>query len=293
VEIHTAGQRQLRPEDLRGGYSIQGKGAMDKPTAPKTAWPLHIQEIKQRTLTLLEDCARKAEPFGFFLNTERVTEIMRSGAAESFRAIVEYCESQPDFLAEQLDEIANETVTATLCLTPLLFRSSLYKESVPAIREALKAELQAVLRQRKERAGAFSKRDQVGAGGASGDKSNLGEAGPPVSAGKLKGKGRKRGPKPLDHRSTVRVAEIVARVAPDGDWRLKLNDVGYALDHGVCTAPDPEVCDVSDHEKIPVPRRWSKNQNTWLSPPDRATMVKAIEYRLEIAGKNLIKKTLS
>ncbi len=266
---------------------------MDKPITPKTAWPLHVQEIKQRTITLLEDCARQAGPFGFLLNTDRVTEIMRSGAAESFRAIVKYCESQPDFLPEQFDEIADQTVTETLCLAPILFfRSSRYKESVPAIREALKAELQAVLRQRKERAGAFSKTGQGGGLGPSEDKSSEGRAGPAVNAGKSEGKGRKRGPKP-DHESAVRVAEIVTRLAPDGDWRSKLDDVGYALDHGVCNAPEPEICDVSDHEKIPVPGRWRRNQNTWLSPPDRATMVKAIEYRLENAGKNPIKKTLS
>jgi len=269
---------------------------MDKPTVLKTAWPLHVQEIKQRTITLLEDCARKAEPLGLFLDTERVTEIMRSGAAESFRAIVKYCESQPDFLPEQLDDIADETVTETLRLAPIrFFKASRYKESIPAIREALKAELQAVLRQRRERAGAFSKTDQGGAMGPSGDKSNAGGAGPAVNAGKSEGKGRKRGPKP-DHKSAVRVAEIVtrvARVAPDADWRSKLDDVGYALDHGVCAAPDPEVCDISDHEKIPLPRGWSRKQNTWLNPPDRATMVKAIEYRLEIALKKPITETLS
>ena len=71
------------------------------------------------------------------------------------------------------------------------------------------------------------------------------------------GKGRKRGPKP-DHKSAARLAEIVARVAPDGDWRSKLDELGPALYHGVCHASDPETCVASDHEKIPLPRGWSQ-----------------------------------
>jgi hypothetical protein len=41
-------------------------------------------------------------------------------------------------------------------------------------------------------------------------------------------KGRKRGPKP-DDKTALRVAEIVAREAPDGDWRSKLDAVCEAL----------------------------------------------------------------
>ena len=89
--------------------------------------------------------------------------------------------------------------------------------------------------------------------------------------------GRRRGPKP-DYDTPARVAEIVRRVAPDGDWRSKIDDVVLALDHGVCHASDPETCD-EDHEKIPLPRGWSN----WANPPDHDTMVKAIEYRLKVA----------
>jgi FKBP-type peptidyl-prolyl cis-trans isomerase 2 len=123
---------------------------MDKSTTPKTAWPLNVQEIKQQTVTILENCALTGEPLGFFIDIDRVTEIMRSGAAALFRAMVkDHEESQPDFLPEQLEELADETVTATLRLAPFRLAKSLrYKESVPAIREALRAELQAVLRQR-------------------------------------------------------------------------------------------------------------------------------------------------
>jgi hypothetical protein len=72
-----------------------------------------------------------------------------------------------------------------------------------------------------------------------------------------------------------------------------VDDVGDALDHGVCTASDPTACDASDHEKIPPPRGWRNKRCGWSNPPDRATMVKAIEYRLEIARKKPITETLS
>ena len=121
------------------------------------------------------------------------------------------------------------------------------------------------------------------------------EAGPTASGtnpAESHGKGRKRGPKP-DHEAASRVAEIVARVASNCEWRSKLNELGEALAHGVCSASDPEICDVSDHEKVPLPRGWKLKGHNWLNPPDRATMVKAIEYRLEIARKKPTNETLS
>jgi hypothetical protein len=81
----------------------------------------------------------------------------------------------------------------------------------------------------------------------------------------------------------VRVAEIVARVASDRDWRLTPDEIGEALDHGLCDAPDWSACDSPDHEKIPLPRGWKKKGADWLNPPDRATLVKAIVYRLKLA----------
>jgi hypothetical protein len=99
-----------------------------------------------------------------------------------------------------------------------------------------------------------------------------------------RGQGRKRGPKP-DPEGAANVADIVARVAPDGDWRSKLDELGAALDHGVCDASAPENCDASEHEKIRLPRGWRGKGKDWLDPPDRATMVKAIEYRLGTARK--------
>jgi hypothetical protein len=254
----------------KGGTSIPGiaKGAMDKPNTPKTAWPLRVQEIKQRTMTLLEDCARKGEPYGLLLNTDRVTEIMRSGAAESFRAIVEYCESQPGFLPEQFDEVADETVTATLGLAPIhFFRSSRYKESVPAIREALKSELHAVLRQRKERAGALS--DLGGVMGHSEDTSTASVAGPAVNAGKSEGKGRRYGP-PTDYETAARAKKIVDRIAGKERWRSRVED----------------ICDELDKKEVPRPKTWkAKGYGFWSTCAERHLVVEAIRHHLDNAKK--------
>lgn len=41
-----------------------------------------------------------------------------------------------------------------------------------------------------------------------------------------------------------------------------------------------------DHEKIPVPRGWEKKRASWSNPPDRATMIKAIDERLKKTRSN-------
>jgi hypothetical protein len=67
------------------------------------------------------------------------------------------------------------------------------------------------------------------------------------------------------------------------DWKTKLDDVGFALDHGICDAPDPEICDASGRLKIALPRGWKKEGHNWVSPPDNIRLVNAIEERLERA----------
>jgi hypothetical protein len=82
-------------------------------------------------------------------------------------------------------------------------------------------------------------------------------------------KGRKRGPKP-DFENAVRVAEIVVRVAPDGEWRSKLD----------------EACQALDEAQIPCPKKWRVKDRTclqWSDCIDRPILVKAIEYRLNLA----------
>ncbi len=126
--------------------------------------------------------------------------------------------------------------------------------------------------------GGFPETKQAGAVEPSMDESTRTGAGPAVNGmapAESDGKGRKRGPKP-DHEAASRVAEIVARVAPDGDWRPKLDD----------------ICEALDEAQIPSPPRWRKRDRScdgWAAYDERANAVKAIEYRLEIAKK--LKKT--
>jgi hypothetical protein len=126
--------------------------------------------------------------------------------------------------------------------------------------------------------GGFPETKQAGAAKPSMDESTRTGAGPAVNGmdpAESDGKGRKRGPKP-DHEAASRVAEIVARVAPDGDWRPKLDD----------------ICEALDEAQIPFPPRWRKRDRScdgWAAYDERANAVKAIEYRLEIATQR--KKT--
>lgn len=88
------------------------------------------------------------------------------------------------------------------------------------------------------------------------------------------GQGRKRGPKP-DYEGAARVAEIVARVAPDGEWRGNLDG----------------VCEALDEAAIPFPPKWRRERQCrcWADCLERPIAIKAIEYRLEIAKQR--KKT--
>ena len=74
----------------------------------------------------------------------------------------------------------------------------------------------------------------------------------------------KRGPKP-DYETATRVDAIVRNVAPDGDWRPKLD----------------EVCEALDQDGIPCPPRWRGRCQTkcWSDYPEKSTAVKAIEGR--------------
>jgi hypothetical protein len=89
----------------------------------------------------------------------------------------------------------------------------------------------------------------------------------------------KRGAKAITEEEACAVAEIVERVALDGDWLSKLDDVRYALDHGVCDAKNPDECDAEDHPKIALPRGWKDKKWDWFGA-DRAALVKAIKERL-------------
>ena len=94
------------------------------------------------------------------------------------------------------------------------------------------------------------------------------------------GTARRRGPR-RDLEGAVLIAEIVRRVAPNGDWRKKLDDIREAL----------------DESGIPCPTTWPENQNarSWSDCLEDAVVVKAIQYRLDVAkGRETpVTKTLS
>jgi hypothetical protein len=85
---------------------------------------------------------------------------------------------------------------------------------------------------------------------------------------KPKDRSRKRGPKP-DYETAVRVQAVVKRLAPDGDWRSKLDEISEAL----------------DEERIPFPQKWRRDRQCrcWSDCYDKSLVIKAIEYRLGTA----------
>jgi hypothetical protein len=106
-----------------------------------------ISTIEKQTGACLEGCA-PSDPFMamLLLDVDKVKQIMRASAAESFTARVEYYESQFSFSPAVLDDVIDETVDATLSLAPSRFGwGSRYKEAVPIIREELVAELRSIL----------------------------------------------------------------------------------------------------------------------------------------------------
>jgi hypothetical protein len=81
-------------------------------------------------------------------------------------------------------------------------------------------------------------------------------------------KATKRGPK-SDYATAVRVTNVVAGVAPDGNWRQKLD----------------EVCEALDKASVPFPALWRKREESegWRDYPGRQQAIKAIQSRLELA----------
>jgi hypothetical protein len=127
------------------------KEAMNELSTRKTRWSMHLHEIVNkigiRTRECLEECARGFPLMvGILLDLDRVKQIMRDSAAESFTARVEYYESQAGFSPASLDGIVDETVDATLDLAPMsLWMTPRYKEALPVIRQELVAELRSIL----------------------------------------------------------------------------------------------------------------------------------------------------
>jgi len=96
-----------------------------------------------------------------------------------------------------------------------------------------------------------------------------GLSGQPATISNPKGPGRKRGPKP-DYETAAHVAEIVARVAPDEDWRSKRE----------------EICEELDDAQIPIPSKWRREVppcRSWSEQLDRQKLLKVISYRCQQA----------
>jgi hypothetical protein len=88
---------------------------------------------------------------------------------------------------------------------------------------------------------------------------------------------RKRGPK-RDFETALRVDEVVARLAPDGNWRARLED----------------ICDGLDDAKVRRPKPWTvRGYGTWYDclTAERDLVVKAIEHHRERAREQ--KETIS
>ena len=125
--------------------------AMSELSVPKPRWPMHLHETISKIGTRTRECLEECMPgdallANLLLDLERVKKIMLDSAAESFNARVDHYESQSGFTPASLDDVINETVTATLSVAPLkLAMCSRYGAAVPAIREALVADLQTIL----------------------------------------------------------------------------------------------------------------------------------------------------
>lgn len=81
----------------------------------------------------------------------------------------------------------------------------------------------------------------------------------------------KRGPKP-DYETAGRVAEIVARVAGEDQWRSKLDDICLELDEST----------------IPRPKTWkARGHGDWFDAlSERHLVEKAIAHHLELAARH-------
>jgi hypothetical protein len=86
----------------------------------------------------------------------------------------------------------------------------------------------------------------------------------------------KRGPKP-DYENALRVAEVIARVAGEGNWRSKLDDICLEL----------------DETAIPRPKTWKRRgHHDWFDGlSERHLVEEAIAHHLKLAAAH--RKTLS
>lgn len=97
----------------------------------------------------------------------------------------------------------------------------------------------------------------------------------PATLLNFKAQSRKRGPQ-TDYKTAAKVAKIVARVAPDGVWRSKLDDILMALDDENIQTPKGWV---SKHEY----RSWYAAVAADTAARGRHLAVEAIKHHLKRA----------
>ena len=94
-------------------------------------------------------------------------------------------------------------------------------------------------------------------------------AGPPAQLETPTKPKRRRG-RATKYEVYMRVAEVVQRIAPDGDWPDKLDEICKALDEGKVDSPKWRDTDC---------RRWS-------GCVEEELVVKAVDYRLKVAARH-------
>ncbi len=128
---------------------------MDRPITPKPDLPLRVLkevgEIERNTREILDPIGKSIIHWGpipgaYFLDVPHITRVLRTSANDSFAARAKFYESQKGFRFEWLNEVVNETVSATMNLaTPLRIYHTFRDASIPA---QLRAFLQMALEQR-------------------------------------------------------------------------------------------------------------------------------------------------
>jgi hypothetical protein len=110
-------------------------------------WPLQlharISKIGKQLRDCLTDCA-SGDPtlIGLCLDVDRVTQILKAAAVESFSVRLEYLASLPDSHRPGIGNVIEETVDDLLRWAPfVVLRSSRFVEAVPEIWKALRQEL--------------------------------------------------------------------------------------------------------------------------------------------------------
>jgi hypothetical protein len=120
----------------------------DRSNLAKPSLPLDvlvaIKDTDRKVKQLLQECHFLPDAI-FILESDVLDaiEIMRVGVSESFKTRVKYYASQTGFCMPWLDQIADETVGATLALAPSFFgRSRHFLDRLPAIRKELREVLE-------------------------------------------------------------------------------------------------------------------------------------------------------